>query len=107
MSRVTSVCSSPRVAYVESGTCTRYPTPPTSTTTWFGRLPASLPRSWPIIGVEYCRFFFACQRGGGVLRAEGKLLHPVNQAADRWTRERTGVGVWAASALSGRRARTA
>src|SRR6266581_2977059 len=60
--RVTSVCSSPSAPYVESGTCTRYPTPPTSTSTWFGLFSASCPRSWAIIARQYCRLFFACQR---------------------------------------------
>src|SRR6266567_1191457 len=60
--RVTSVCSSPSAPYVESGTCTRYPTPPTSTSTWFGLFSASRPRSWPIIARQYCRFSFARQR---------------------------------------------
>src|SRR6266478_362151 len=60
--RVTSVCSSPSAAYVESGTCTRYPTPPTSTSTWFGLFSASRPQSWPIIVRQYCRFSFARQR---------------------------------------------
>src|SRR5579864_2299638 len=30
--------------------CTRYPTPPTSTSTWLGRLSASVPRSCAITG---------------------------------------------------------
>src|SRR6267378_399279 len=45
---------------------TRYPTPPTSTITWLGRLSASLPRSCPIIARQYCRFSFARQRRVGI-----------------------------------------
>src|SRR5437667_6379530 len=60
--RVTSAVSSSSAAYAESGTCTTYPTPPTSMSTWFGLFSASRPRSWPIIARQYCRFSFARQR---------------------------------------------
>src|SRR5271170_7584492 len=65
MSRVTSVCNSPNAAYVESETATTYPTPPTSTSTEFGRFSASLPRNCPIIARQYCRLTFACQTHSG------------------------------------------
>src|SRR5882762_7917085 len=76
--RVTSVCSSPSAAYVESGTCTRYPTPPTSTSTWFGLFSARRPRSWPIIVRQYCRFSFARQR---TLDRQRPYLHSHRSAA--------------------------
>src|SRR5450432_3143067 len=39
-----------------------YPTPPTSTSTWFGRLSVNRPRSCPIIEDEYSAAAHRCQR---------------------------------------------
>src|SRR5256885_10895162 len=49
------------------------PPPPTATSTGFGLLSASLPRSCPIIARQYCRFSFARQRRDGVVPSEGKI----------------------------------
>src|SRR5271170_7345221 len=82
MSRVTSVCNSPKAAYVESDTATTYPTPPTSTSTEFGRFSASLLRNCPIIARQYCRLTFACQTKGGVAYRAGKSDTPRKRAAN-------------------------